>query len=258
MTLFQPSAALESNNQRSSVAPLLIANALPLIGVVFFGWDAFAVVFVYCSENVVIGLLNVAKIICCSPDPDEVEFAMRERLATTTGATPDRREEAVAIRKQLTEMVAGNPLVKHGIKLFLVPFFIVHYGLFCFVHGVFVSVLLGNNGAIFRGGNANPFDAIVTALGDPLLLFSIAAIALGHIWSFFVNYLWGGEYRRTLPMQLLVQPYGRIVVLHIAILAGGFAAVLFGSPVWMLVPLVIGKTLLDLKLHEWSHSPANG
>ena len=47
----------------------------------------------------------------------------------------------------------------------------------------------------------------------------------------------------------MFQPYARIVILHIAILIGGFIAMALDSNVFVLLLLVIGKTLLDLSLH---------
>jgi hypothetical protein len=38
-------------------------------------------------------------------------------------------------------------------------------------------------------------------------------------------------------------------VMHIAILFGAFLIMTLGSPVWMLVILIIGKTIMDLGLH---------
>jgi hypothetical protein len=47
----------------------------------------------------------------------------------------------------------------------------------------------------------------------------------------------------------LLEPYGRIIILHIAILIGGFIAMTLGSNVFVLLLLIVGKTLLDLSLH---------
>jgi hypothetical protein len=46
---------------------------------------------------------------------------------------------------------------------------------------------------------------------------------------------------------------GRVVVLHIAILFGAFATFILSSPVILLLLLIAGKTVLDLKLHHRSH-----
>jgi hypothetical protein len=75
------------------------------------------------------------------------------------------------------------------------------------------------------------------------------ALAASHLWSFFVNYIGRGEYRRSVVLVLMAQPYARIVVLHVAILLGGFVSMAFGSNIGILMLLIIGNTLLDLSLH---------
>jgi hypothetical protein len=47
----------------------------------------------------------------------------------------------------------------------------------------------------------------------------------------------------------MMAPYGRIIVLHIAILFGAFVITAFGSPVFLLLLLIAGKIGLDAKLH---------
>jgi len=41
---------------------LVAANAVPLYGVAFAGWDAFLVVLLYWAENLIIGFYNILKI----------------------------------------------------------------------------------------------------------------------------------------------------------------------------------------------------
>ena len=62
----------------------------------------------------------------------------------------------------------------------------------------------------------------------------VVALAASHLYSFFVNYIGHGEYRRTFVVWLMVQPYARVVVLHLAILFGGFIAMALGSNVGVL------------------------
>jgi hypothetical protein len=81
----------------------------------------------------------------------------------------------------------------------------------------------------------------------------IAALAASHLFSFFWNYLYRGEFRRASLFELMQQPYGRVIVLHVAILAGGFAAMLLGSPLWALVLLIGCKIWLDLRAHLKEH-----
>lgn len=224
--------------RRWSVASLLAANLLPLLGVLLFDWKTFDVVILYWFENVVIGVINVLKMITCSPDSYD------DSLARLTEGKDDAT--AHMIRSQ-ANAVSDSPLLNHGAKLFFVPFFTVHYGMFCLVHGVFVVVLLGGDKPL-EGRLGVPADLI-----HPGLLVAAAALAISHLVSFFRNYLAGGEYRRTILPALMAKPYPRIVVLHMAIVLGAFVTLMLGSPILLLAILVVGKTLLDLSLHLAEH-----
>ncbi len=46
-----------------SLLALVIANALPLVGVLFLGWTVFPLVLLYWLENLVVGGFNVAKLL---------------------------------------------------------------------------------------------------------------------------------------------------------------------------------------------------
>ena len=54
--------------------------------------------------------------------------------------------------------------------------------------------------------------------------------------------------------SLMHQPYGRVIVLHIAILGGGFLVMALGSPVAGLALLVVLKIALDVRAHLKQHT----
>ena len=209
-------SALEQARTQSTAWTLVAANFSALVGVGFWGWSTFALVVAYWAENVIIGLINVLKLVCCCPANGRWS------------------------------------LLSHAAKLFFIPFFVVHYGRFCYVHGEFVFHLLGGEAA---QGVASWGDWTLRAerIWDSGLFWAIALLAISHLYSFFRNYLMDGEYRRSQLMQLMFQPYARVVVLHIAILLGALATAALGSPIWVLVILICGKTAIDLALH-----PING
>src|SRR6185503_20719029 len=92
-------------------------------------------------------------------------------------------------------------------------------------------------------------DALGMAAREFDLWLPIAVLAASHLFSFFWNYLHRGEFRRAALAELMVQPYARVVVLHLTILAGGFAAMALRSPRWALVVLLAVKLALDLRAH---------
>ncbi|QTN32855.1 hypothetical protein HZ994_11120 [Akkermansiaceae bacterium] len=222
-----------------SLLLLIAANLLPVGGVLLWGWSVFEIVALYWFENVIIGAFNVLKMLMAAGEP-----------AGHGGGTPGGSEEMPGYLRKPAQRATG-----HGIKLFLIPFFTFHYGLFCFVHGMFVFVLLGGS----EGGmdmKRSPSDGIGDMISEISLRggkWFVLAVIISHLFSFFANFIGKGEFRRTSAPALMQAPYGRIVVLHIAILFGAFVIAFLGSPVFLLLLLIAGKIILDAKLHLKSH-----
>ncbi|MDP8905352.1 MAG: DUF6498-containing protein [Chloroflexota bacterium] len=91
-----------------AVIVLLLANAIPLGGVLFLGWDAAAILMLFWLENGIVGLLNVPKIV-------------------------------------LTALGASDSAAR-GRSIYAAILFPIHYGFFWYVHGVFVLLLIGAGG----------------------------------------------------------------------------------------------------------------
>jgi len=196
------------NRPTVSSIVLMASNAVPLFGVLLFGWAVFPIILLYWLENVVVGALNVAKILVAEP------------------AQP----------------------IQWLAKVFLVPFFVVHYGMFTMVHGVFVFALFGGKE---YAPSFFPTPALIQrAVNGTGILIAVIALVSSHVFSFIWNYLDGGEFRRISPALLMHQPYARVVVLHLAIIGGGFAVMALGAPVAALALLVVIKTGMDLKAHH--------
>jgi len=156
----------------------------------------------------------------------------------------------------------------HAGKLFTIPFFLVHYGGFCAVHGMFVFLFaqgLQNAGGagvfpfgawpgplIFVGLLINIIATILNSYGDRIGL-ALAALVVSHGASFLENHLLCGESRTLTLPQLMIAPYGRIVLLHVVLLLGAMPVMMLGSP-WPLVALlVVGKTVMDVLMHQRAH-----
>jgi len=192
---------------------LVAANVIPLLGVLFWGWDAFALIALFWMENVIVGVFCILRMLCLDP---------------------------------------RDPALWLG-KLFMVPFFCFHYGMFTGLHGVFVFSLLGGESYGVRG-----FEVLapaVRAAGDYGLWLPLAALTASHLFSFVWNFLYRGEFRRAGLSSLMSQPYGRVVVLHVAVILGGIGAMALGSPLWALLVLLAMKIGLDVKAHLKEHSP---
>ncbi len=138
----------------------------------------------------------------------------------------------------------GRPL-RLPIKAIRVIFFIPHYGIFWTVHGIFVFALFGMSSSD-RFGGFEPGGVAVAA----------SALFLSHGVSFLVNFLGKEEYLTVSPERQMTEPYSRVVVLHVTILAGGFLASFLGAPLAALILLVLLKTVIDLLAHVREHRKA--
>jgi len=199
---------------------LIVANVLPLWGVLFLGWDAFLIVLLYWAENIAIGFYTVLKIVFVkAPSPKD----------------------------QLS-------------KLLIIPFFIIHYGGFTAGHGFFVLSIFKKGGKLSISGEEWPcFLVFVQLLLNVMrqaysiipanMKYVLLALFVSHGISFVYNYLLKGEY----AVAKVASPYGRVFVMHIAIIGGAFLAEQIGSPVAVLFVLVVLKTIMDVALHLREH-----
>ena len=189
-----------------SLLALGLANALPIAGVLLLGWKVFPLVLLYWLENVVVGGFNVGKLLLAQPQ---------------------------------------EPAYSVG-KLFLIPFFIFHFGMFTLLHGVFVFALFGAK-TLPRFDSLAELPAAIRAYH---LGWGLLALVVSHGLSFYWNYFENGEYRRASLPILMMQPYARLVVLHLAVLFGGWIVLTIGSPLLALLVLVALKTAADVRAHQ--------
>lgn len=202
---------------------LVAANIILLFGVLFLGWDVFSVVLLYWAENLVIGFYNVLK----------MAFVRTPGEANLIG------------------------------KFLQIPFFIFHYGLFTALHGDFLLSLFGKKMDSAMEGDWPDFLFFLEWLFNvvkrvfliisPEMKLALLALFISHGVSFVYNYLIKGEFAEIKLEKLMSQPYGRIIVMHIAVLAGFFLTMSMGEPTGILVVLVILKIFIDAKLHLHQH-----
>ncbi len=131
----------------------------------------------------------------------------------------------------------GNPFN----KLFLTGFFTVHFGFFCYGHGMIISEIFAQGRDILDWVSGQPF------------LWAIASIFISHLFSMFVNFLGKREYAgRDVNTQMFL-PYGRIVIMHVVVLVGGLLVDRLGSPIYALFVLIALKVWIDGIAHTQEH-----
>lgn len=216
MSLLKTGMELAGVGSSSSVA-LVIANLVPLFGVIFLGWDTFSLLLVFWLENIVIGLFNI-------------------------------------MRMAVSRAQAGPP---PGQKLFFIPFFVIHYGGFTMVHGIFLMTIFGKIPGLESEGLANLAQVVWQQIQIHHLGWSLLALTASHGFSFMTNTIGAGEYRYSRLDKLMAQPYSRVMIMHATVLLGAFLAQSTGNSKWALVVMVIAKMAADLRGHKAEHKKSH-
>jgi hypothetical protein len=136
-------------------------------------------------------------------------------------------------------------------KVVAIPFFCFHYGIFTLVHGLFVFLVFGGILNETTGGLSTGLFAQVFSVYQ--LGWAVLALFASHLVSFIFNYIGKGEYKQANLNGLMGQPYGRVVILHVTIILGGFLIAFLGSPVFALILLIFLKTIIDVQAHLREH-----
>jgi hypothetical protein len=190
---------------------LALATAAVLAwGVLFLGWSPFIVMALFWVENVVVGAFNLVRM-----------------------------------------LVTGARLGWAGVlgAIAVGAFFTVHYGLFTLVHGVFVVMLFGG-GEVTRAGATSGLFAPVGAMLKALLAQREGWLAILAIVALHANATiqWLLRTRELPPpiKDLMTAPYGRIVILHVTLIASGFLVQALGAPRAGALLLIALKLAYDL------------
>ena len=92
--------------------------------------------------------------------------------------------------------------------------------------------------------------ASIPDISNSTFWIAVGAIAASHLYSYFNNFLGKGEYKRVGLGTLMHRPYGRIIVMHLSIILGAGGAMMLGNPLPVLLVLIVGKIVLDVRMHN--------
>jgi hypothetical protein len=98
---------------KTSALALILANLVPLFGVLALGWNAAALVVFYWAENLVVGFFNILRMKRAQGPLGSIRMTLNRRPVTEASRTA------------------------------LILFFVVHYGFFTLGHGIFVLAVFG-------------------------------------------------------------------------------------------------------------------
>jgi Family of unknown function (DUF6498) len=212
---------------KPSALALLAANLTPLVGVVFWGWDAFVLLMLYWLETAVIAFWTIVRI-----------------ALTPRNALGDIHFEG-----------ADKPAA----PLAVAAFFTLHAGIFMGVHFMFLWELFSGNWSKRIHGVGDFVDQMVvgTGLWLPLLvLFAVrGALMMFATLEPSLRRLFKLAPRRPDKNPLRLGPaetvlfglYVRIFVMQLTIILGAWFAILMGTA-GAYVFLIAVKTAIDIAL----------
>ncbi len=189
---------------RVSIAFLVLANLIPVIGVLFWNWDIFYLLLLFWCENVVIGFFGILKV-----------------------------------------LLSGG-------GVFTSVFFAVHYGGFMFGHIMILFSLFSGLGG-YDSRSMSEHELLLDAILNKVTPLPIIALFASHAVSFATNFLRSNERDALSPSEAMALPYKRMVITHVALIAGGFFLSKLGQPLVGLLLLVGMKIALDVTFHRREH-----
>jgi hypothetical protein len=213
MTPLAPPADTAPRKQGiTAPAILILSNLVPLAGILFWGWDTFVLLCLYCLETAVIGFWTIWRAATMSRDPGSVA----------------RRS------------IAGS--------LALAGFFTVHAGLFMTVHMAFIYILFAGPWA-GKIHDARDFIRLIVIGKD--LWIPLLALFVGQ-GAIFVNDAVNRFVFAKQPLtgadtgEIMGGFYTRIVIMHVAILGGAFIVQAIGTTAPLII-LVLLKIVIEVR-----------
>lgn len=187
------------------LAALVVFNLFSLAIALYMGWDPAMILFLYWAENVVIAMWQIPRFF-------------------------------------LAENEQRNSVYKPMNRLFICLFFLVHYGIFTFVHGSLVFEL-------FLGQDLNRENLLALISGTPGITLALAGLFLSHGVQFFSG-LGRKTATQTKLSAVMMQPYQRIVILHLVVLLSGLALTLLPGTTISIILLAAIKIGMDVYLDK--------
>jgi Family of unknown function (DUF6498) len=212
---------------------LIAVNLFPLVGVAYWQWDAFLLLMLYWMDTAIIAFWTIARI-------------------------------ALTPRNGLSDLRVTSGGKSINSPWAIVPFFVVHAGVFMAVHFLFLWMLFAGAWARQIHG---PGDFVRQIIVETRLWIPLAGLMLSRGVSFLFHVvrpetlqrLEGALFpRRAVRVAArgttgglggeIGALYARIVIMQLAVLFGGFLSILLGTMA-PFVLLIVLKTVVDVAVH---------
>ncbi len=189
-----------------TLVTLLLANGIPLYGILAAGWDPAAVIVLYIFETIIIGLFHAGRLLVLSHNGEP------------------------------------NEKMKMG-SVGMTIFFIFHYNFFIFVQSVLLfSLIEGSVDGVKHGFNL--FHNFSLFIKDPYLISIYAFIGSQLVYTgreVFVTH----SYETMGADRYMFLPYVRIFIQQFVVILGAFVYIMFSSVTAIVVLLIIFKTFAE-------------
>jgi hypothetical protein len=211
---------------------MIVANIIPIAGVLWYDWDAAIIMSLYWTETLIIGFYALLRII----------------------SAPLKR---ISLKKRLG-----------GICFFLLFFgwFCSGHGV-AVVFLFFIYPHMKSDASWIPP--AVPEDIYKPSWPGPLALYElgtdtikllyyllprtaiimILSLIFSHGISFVLDYLIKGNRNTANLRELIAEPFARVIILHISVMIGGFVICVFKTNVVVLICLLLFKCCLDVSMY---------
>jgi Family of unknown function (DUF6498) len=197
------------------VLPVAIGNLVPLVGVLFFGWDLPSLVVMYWIETGVVGLINVLRI--------------RKSLALGPGTT----DAAGAVERPIIRGAASGSWL-------MALLWLLAYAVFWAILGLVVIQVA--NGGFYEGASRTGW----TGPSGAVVAWGTVSLVGGALAGYVVDYVVGQRYLTVSSLELLRDPFVRVFVIAATIAVGGVGIAVTGSGLGFLGAMAIAKTIVEI------------
>ena len=218
---------MDTSKKYLSIMPLfviLVANTIPFWGILFLGWDAFLIAISYWSEQFVVGLFQLLLLL----------------LIIVLG-------KAKIIYERLATLI-------------FTPFIMTFYGFIMSLYGMALFGCFEKTIQTSVRGNEwwapLVFFQIIFYFAREVywilpesVKFALLALFLSRVVACAQNILLRDKAVLSKPWKPLIEPFARLNLVQVTMVAGALLTKKFGSPVCMLLALIVLKTFLDIKLY---------
>ena len=216
---------LKMDFKNASNTALVLANLIPLIRVVFYGWDAVLVLALFWIENLIIGAFNVIKM--------------------------------------ASVVIYHRSWGKAGLPFFFIIHFGLFWTIHGIILWDILGFNSVDPNIVFNTNLHRALDlpaegaAIMVSfikLHSPIIWLGLCGLIMSHLVSFIEHFLLRGEIFNKDVNVLMSEPYKNVVALHVGLLGGAFLLNYFESPIWLLAIIVLLKMLYDARASV-AHTP---